>query len=339
MTEETGLTPQQKTPTWLVHFDTARQQLALAKSVDEVKQIRDQAEALKAYISQQGASLEMQNEAAEIKLRAERKAGEMLAERENHPPGPESKDRLHDVTYPPALEDLLITKMQSHRWQLEASLPDDKFEEWVTDIKSKNGELTSAGLRNLAVRHQYPDDAPSPPLPEGEFDVIHGDPPWQYENIVPKSGPAKLHYGTMSIDRLCDLEIPAADNATLFLWVTNPLLEDAFQVIDAWGFEYKSNIAWIKTNLQRPGAGWYARGHRELLLICVRGSHLPVQTNAPPISSVVQADAPQHSRKPEVFYDIIERMYPNGTYVELFARNNRPGWTSWGLEANEQNSS
>ena len=138
--------------TELVHFDTARRALAEAHRIDEVKQIRDKAEALRQYIRQQGESLEMQNQAAEIKLRAERRAGEMLRETELQDGGDAMRARSQDVTevLRPRLEDLGISKMQSHRWQTEASLPDEDFEKYVAETKQSGDELTSIGLYNLA---------------------------------------------------------------------------------------------------------------------------------------------------------------------------------------------
>ena len=153
----------------LIHFDTAKRHLTLATNIDEIKQIRDQAEALRQYILQQGASLEMQNQCAEIKLRAERRAGEMLNKESQWGGDRKSESRSHDVT----LNNLGITKIQSHRWQLEASVPEERFEQHVAQIKAKKDELTSAGLRRLALKERYGSgNILQPELPTGVFDVI-----------------------------------------------------------------------------------------------------------------------------------------------------------------------
>lgn len=135
--------------TQLVHFDAARRALAEAHRIDEVKLIRDQAEALRVYVRQQGESLEMQNQAAEIKLRAERRAGEMLASRDMNKG---AATPLHDESALaiPKLAELGISESQSHRWQAEASLPEEVFERHVAEVKQSGGELTSTGLYNLA---------------------------------------------------------------------------------------------------------------------------------------------------------------------------------------------
>lgn len=138
--------------TQLIHFDKAREALALASSIDEVKQIRDQAEAIRQYIRQQKGSLEIQNQAAEIKIRAERRAGEMLGEIEKNPGGRPSENLSHDVIsyFPlPTLPELGITAMQSHRWQLEAKVPEEIFQKHVDEIKTNKQEVTSSALQKM----------------------------------------------------------------------------------------------------------------------------------------------------------------------------------------------
>lgn len=174
---------------------------------------------------------------------------------------------------------------------------------------------------------------------EKTYSVIYADPPWQYSNSITSWGPATLHYSTMPTSSICllldSVGVKVADNAVLFLWATNPLLEDALQVIKAWGFEYKTNIVWVKTNLERPGSGFYVRGRHEMLFICTKGSFTPLDKNiAPPIGSVIESPVQEHSKKPEVAYEIIERLYPGCSMIELFARGTaRDGWDTWGNEA------
>ena len=165
----------------------------------------------------------------------------------------------------------------------------------------------------------------TPVLPSGEFDVVYADPPWEYE--FPLRGDPEFYYQVMTTAEICDLKLPIAENAILFLWATNPKLEDAFKVIRAWGFEYKTNLVWIK---EKFGTGYYFRGQHELLLVAKRGDiPPPIEENRPP--SILKASQMQHSQKPDVVYTIIERMYPNRSYLELFARNKRENWVSWGL--------
>jgi hypothetical protein len=141
--------PQPEEANALTHFDRAKRELELAASIDEVKKIRDQAEALRQYARQQKLSLEMQNRCAEIKLRAERRAGDLLVDMEKHPPGPRG-DRSHDGTDPPRLVDIGISKNQSSRWQAIASIPEEDFEERVESLKASGRELTSSEMLSLA---------------------------------------------------------------------------------------------------------------------------------------------------------------------------------------------
>jgi len=128
---------------------------------------------------------------------------------------------------------------------------------------------------------------------------------------------------------ICKLQISDLSDETsiLFLWATNPLLLDALRVMKAWGFEYKTNIAWIKD--RGRGYSWYVKSKHELLLVGTK-KETPHPATKP--DSCFEADRGDvHSRKPEIAYEIIESMYP-GKKIELFARINRDGWDSWGNE-------
>ena len=139
----------------LAKFGAARRALAEAHSVDEVKTIRDRAEALRAYSKQAGESLEMQNQIAEIKLRAERRAGELLGEMESaQGKRTDLVTSCHQVDSPPTLSDLGISRKQSSRWQQEASVPEEAFEGFVAQTKDHGRELTSAGLLREARKHR-----------------------------------------------------------------------------------------------------------------------------------------------------------------------------------------
>lgn len=164
------------------------------------------------------------------------------------------------------------------------------------------------------------------PLPEGLFDVIYADPPWEYSNDGFDRG--TVPYETMKIAEICALKVPTPENAILFLWATNPMLEDALKVVNAWSFDYKTNMVWVKPHI---GTGFYVRGQHELLLICRKGQMpQPNPESRPP--SVIEAPTTEHSAKPPQVYEIIEKMYPDSKRLELFARNSREGWTSWGDE-------
>lgn len=161
----------------------------------------------------------------------------------------------------------------------------------------------------------------------GPFDIIYADPPWQYSNDG-MSGAAANHYPTMPTDEICDLDVEgiASDDAVLFLWTTNPHLPDAMRVMEAWGFEYKTNLVWVKD--KGTGIAFYLNGYHELLLIGTKGSMLPQKKP----KSVLDTKRGEHSRKPDEIYDLIDEMYPGLSRVELFCRRPRGGWAVWGNE-------
>lgn len=161
-----------------------------------------------------------------------------------------------------------------------------------------------------------------PALPSGVFGIVYADPPWDYD-VKLRGSP---DYPTMPTAQISALKIPVGDNAILFLWATNPKLEDALQVMNDWGFTYKTNMVWVKDKI---GTGYYFRGQHELLLLGVKGDMpTPMEDSRP--SSVLVSARREHSEKPEEIYELIEKMYPNRTYLELFACKKRGKWVSWG---------
>lgn len=168
-------------------------------------------------------------------------------------------------------------------------------------------------------------------LPGGKYAVIYADPPWRFEVRSEKGmdRAADNHYPTMTTADIADLRVPAAPNCVLFLWATVPMLPDAMVVLSSWGFTYKSHFVWVK---ESPGTGYWARNQHELLLIGTRGD---VPSPLSPWVSAVTAPRTMHSVKPEAFHQMIEAYFPTVPKLEMFARQRRPGWTVWGLEAPE----
>lgn len=308
---------------YLAHFNRAKRELALATKIDEVKEIRDRAEALRVYAKQAGEGLIMQNQCAEMKIRAERRGGELLGEQEKHK-GAATPSHDKRALFLPKLKDLGIDHNQSHRWQQIASVPEEKFEEHIVVTKEQGKELTSIGLLNL-VKQLRRGKTKEIPLPRGKFNIIYADPPWQYIFSF-YSRAIESQYETWTLEDICDLEIPAADDAVLFLWVPVPKKIEGLRVVKAWGFEYKTGMVWVKDKI---GMGYYVRGQHELLFIASKGNlPVPLPENRP--SSVIDARREKHSRKPKEVYKKIEQMYPDGKYLELFATEERPNWVSWG---------
>jgi N6-adenosine-specific RNA methylase IME4 len=194
----------------------------------------------------------------------------------------------------------------------------------------KAGELTvGRALKQIERQERYAQIGPAPPLPQGRFNVILADPPWQLGSPTSPNSPEQ-HYPTLPTSQIGELPVPAAEKAALFLWAVSSLLPEALEVINAWGFTCKTNLVWKKPSI---GRGVYVRNEHELLLFATRGGFPPpaedLRTN-----SVIEAPRGRHSAKPTCFYERIEQMYPHATRLELFARGRaRPGWTTWGNEA------
>ena len=170
----------------------------------------------------------------------------------------------------------------------------------------------------------------------GRFPVIYADPPWRYEHVKTESRAIENQYPTMDLDAICALPVRdiATDDAALFVWATSPMLAEAMRVIDAWGFTYRTSMAWVKDKL---GMGYFARQRHELLLIAARGA-LPVPLPANRPDSVIEQPLGAHSAKPAIFAELIERMYPEHKRIELFCRAPRPGWAVWGNQASGEGS-
>lgn len=181
--------------------------------------------------------------------------------------------------------------------------------------------------------------------PQSKYRVIYADPPWTFATYSDKGKgrSAEAHYRCLSIEQLCEIPVAewAAKDCVLFLWTTDPLLGQALKVIDAWGFTFKTvGFYWAKLNKSAPrmclmerdfftGLGYWTRANVEQCLLAARGHPKRV---AKDVRRLVIAPRREHSRKPDEIYERIERLM-EGPYLELFARNTRPGWDSWGTQA------
>jgi N6-adenosine-specific RNA methylase IME4 len=170
-------------------------------------------------------------------------------------------------------------------------------------------------------------------LSSSSADVISADPPWSFRNFSAKGHGkgAHAHYQCMSLDDIKAMPVRAlaADSAWLFLWTSAPMLDQAFDVMKAWGFTYKSRIAWRKMTVNgkvRFGPGYVVRTMHEDVLIGTIGK--PARDKAMP--SIFDGLAREHSRKPDEFYAAVERFAPAARKLDLFSRESRPGWAKWG---------
>ena len=189
----------------------------------------------------------------------------------------------------------------------------------LVEQMDQRGNVAGAFLRLGVLRQAKELDASPAMLPEGKFQVIVADPPWQYE-----SG-GGLPYPTMDIEQIKSIRVGeiADDNSILWLWTTNAHLRVAFEVVEAWGFKYDTLLTRVK---DRMGKGARLRGQTEHCILAVRGK--PVFLNGK-YGTYLEAKRREHSRKPDEFYQMVEATCP-GRKLELFARQKRVGWEAFG---------
>ena len=211
-----------------------------------------------------------------------------------------------------------------------AAMKPDKQREAVKEIeggKSAASVIQKSNREEKLVTIAAENDA----LPTKRYSVIYADPPWQYEHVETESRAIENQYPTMTLDAICALPIAeiAAENCVLFLWATSPKLAETVQVIDRWGFVYRTCAVWDK---QQIGMGYYFRQQHELLLVATRGD-IPAPAVEARESSVYRETRGPHSAKPEHYAALIECMYPGLQCIELFNRGGRAGWDTWGNQS------
>jgi N6-adenosine-specific RNA methylase IME4 len=161
-----------------------------------------------------------------------------------------------------------------------------------------------------------------------KYEIIYADPPWKYDFQESNSRRIENHYETMPLVDIKNISVPSTDNAVCFLWVTTPKLKEGLEVLEAWGFTYRSCLVWDKMLI---GTGYWFRGQHELLLIGVKGSFSP-PIESQRISSVYREKRTEHSKKPNKIRYLISQWYPDKTKIELFAREHFECWDVWGNE-------
>ena len=319
-------------PQELLALDNARRALAEAQELGEIKTLRDKFETVRVYARSAAMGLEAQNAAAEMKLRAERKAGHVLADMHLHGGNRRSRRRAAAIR----LKQCGITHGQSHRWQREASVSEEGFERYITATRALGKEISTAGLLRLARQHaaQQPEEADAARrLDTGPivrcveelvrerltFGCICVDPPWR----AGSARPPKPRISTPStVNQLVNMFVGrlAGPNAHVHLWTTDEHLHDALRVLTAWGFPHRSCLVWVRHSIS---FGEYWRPAHDYLLLGVRGK-LPYRDNS--LLSWIEAPTPCDYRRPEEIRRLIECGSP-GPYLELFGQRPRLGWT------------
>lgn len=222
-------------------------------------------------------------------------------------------------------------------------------------IISENGrKITGYTIYNAEQKRRTKrNDLPSlyPDLPEKKYDIIYADPPWDYNGKMQfdNSGKAEnfhadkkifissatFKYPTLKTKEMMKIPLTeiANDDCLLFMWATNPHLQQAIELGNAWGFEYKTvAFVWDKMN-HNPGQ--YTLSNCELCLVFKRG-RIPRPRGARNIQQLVRVPRGKHSEKPIEVLKAIEKMFPTQERIELFARHKPAGWDVWGLDVREE---
>lgn len=346
----------------LALMEVASEALAEMVRVDHVKEVRDLAEQARLYGRQIKDRTIIAN-ATEVFMRAERRLGEIL--RSAHETGQmgigrpsrsnveegEEVAAVDDAAPAPVritLKEAEISKHLSSRAQKLAEASEAEFAQALQAAREKilaGGAIVVNPLKDLTTAQKKARRAEREAalgkkqmaLPEAKFGVILADPEWRFETFSTETGmdrAADNHYPTSTIDAIKSRDVGslAADDSVCWLWATVPLLHKGIEVMQSWGFEYKSHLIWNKDGI---GTGYWFRNKHELLLVGTRGN-IPAPAMGEQFPSVIDAPVGEHSAKPATFYEIIEAYFPTLPKIELNARAARRGWARWGYEAPDE---
>jgi len=201
-------------------------------------------------------------------------------------------------------------------------------EKYVKEHAEPRAKLWANRVLNRDQKLLQEENKISEPLPEGQFEVIVIDPPWKYgteydSNTRRVASP----YPEMEISELMKIKLPSADNCVLFLWSTHKFIWEAKKIMNEWGFEYKLILVWDKEKL---GMGAWLRCQCEFCLLGIKGKP---QWNLTNERDIIREARREHSRKPDGFYKMIEKMLPNAKKIDIFGREKRGGWEIYGNES------
>jgi N6-adenosine-specific RNA methylase IME4 len=355
----------------LIKYDAACRAIAEAKSVDEVKDIRDKAVAMQAY-ARVAKNKTMEADAVEIRMRATRRLDQLRqAQKETvglnrgAAAGGEKDGPRGSLVNPrdvrPTLASQGIDKNLAHQARILGAQSDEVFEKTIVEARAAVNRAIRTVVQVAELNQEREsaktcigtggdagctvDDLTRLVASGYRAGAILGDPPWGFECWDGKdkrvaSRGSVTPYDTMEMADIAALPISklALPDCVLFLWMVWPTLREALGIIESWGFEYRTcAFAWTKADPSQGdvymGLGYWTRANTESCLLAVRGK--PKRLNADVLQAIIEPRR-EHSRKPDEIHNRIERLV-RGPYLELFARptspgRTRPGWTTWGNE-------
>jgi len=215
-----------------------------------------------------------------------------------------------------------------------APLPEKEQKEWLD--KAVENDWSTRELSS-AIREE---NKPEPiELPVGKFGILYADPPWEFETWSEKGKgrSAEQHYPTMALEDIKELPVGelAHTDCALFLWATSPMLPQALEVMEAWGFTYKTvAFTWVKEEAKGDifkGLGFWTRSNAEFCLLGTKGTP---KRKSSDVSQIIISKREEHSKKPDEIRDRIVKLIGDLPRIELFARQHFEGWDVWGNEVN-----
>jgi N6-adenosine-specific RNA methylase IME4 len=310
-------------------------QLTSAKTYDQIKRVIKEATALKVLL---GHVNEVKTKAEDTILAAHRRIGMELkkipkATGKNLPAREDSKEATG------------IPATNRHRFGKLADTSEETIKETAAKLRKEGKDATPRAVLTEIIHgdkaqrretKQQKLAAKIKALPGNKkFGVVYADPGWRTKTWSEKGldKSADLHYTTTELDEIKNLGVAAitADDCVLFLWSTSPHFKQAIEVLEAWGFEFKTFLTWDK---EVPGHGHWLFNQTEHLIIATKGNFVG-PGDSQKIPSLYRERKTEHSAKPDFIAEWIEKLYPDIPKIELFARKARPGWDSWGNEASD----
>ena len=323
-----------------MHISEARAALARANSVEEIRRVKEWAAATRDVLRRHrrvfGARVEAEDaelDASELCVDAVRSEGNMLqAMQRTGDRAIDGRPRKlpHGVAVIPTSDELGYKHTQEITRAVQlAVVPQDTVDAYKERQRGKREPSTVAGL----IRYWTDKARPSVgdvAAPAGTYHTLVIDPPWPMGRSVRADSPtdgSTLDYPTMSLDEIAELPIAScsADDTQLYLWVTQRFLPDGLKLLKDWGFTYHCLLTWLKPGGFAPFSFTFNTEH---VLFGYRGRF---ELRELGLNIGFSADRTGHSSKPEVFYDLVERVSFEPR-LEMFARRERPGWTVWGNE-------
>lgn len=314
----------------LQKIDQARQALIEARSIEDVKELRDKAQVIHQFAKRRNYSREVQDYAAEFVIDAEIKMGNMLKETPKHKPGRIGRYRSEKSTDMPKLSELGISKNESSKFQYMAKNKkeiNDKIEQTKKSGKQIVNTKIVTDTKRDQLKKQQSENRPIE-IPKEKFQTIVIDPPWPVQKILRDTRPNQdltLDYPTMTLEQIGDFPLRemAFKNCHVYLWTTHKFLPDAFDLFEIWGIKYQCLLTWVKNVGFTPFSWMYSTEHVLFgaigsLELLVKGKRLDFQ-----------AKVREHSRKPDEFYDLVRIVSPEPR-IDVFSTEKRGGFEQYG---------